>query len=226
MAKLEWDKTGEKTYETGVSKGVLYVQGASGVYGTGVAWPGLSKVDESPSGAEPTKLYANNGVYVTLMSAEEYAFTIEAYDSPEEFDECDGTKEVAKGITIRQQDRTPFGFCYRTEIGNDTEGTNHGYKLHLVYGCKASPSSKSHETVNDSPSADTLSWEVNTTPVAVDGFKPTAVVEIDSTTVTKENMQKIEDKLYGTASEEATLPSIAEIIELVGTASAVPGIGG
>ena len=226
MAKLEWDKTGEKTYETGVSKGVLYVQGASGTYGTGVAWPGLSKVDESPSGAEPTKLYANNGVYVTLMSAEEYAFTIEAYDSPEEFDECDGTKEVAKGITIRQQDRTPFGFCYRTEIGNDTEGTNHGYKLHLVYGCKASPSSKSHETINDSPSADTLSWEVNTTPVAVEGFKPTAVVEIDSTTVTKENMQKIEDKLYGTASEEATLPSIAEIIELVGTASAEPGIGG
>ena len=226
MAKLEWDKTGEKTYETGVSKGVLYVQGASGTYGTGVAWPGLSKVDESPSGAEPTKLYANNGVYVTLMSAEEYAFTIEAYDSPEEFDECDGTKEVAKGITIRQQDRTPFGFSYRTEIGNDTEGTNHGYKLHLVYGCKASPSSKSHETVNDSPSADTLSWEVNTTPVAVEGFKPTAVVEIDSTTVTKENMQKIEDKLYGTASEEATLPSIAEIIELVGTASSEPGIGG
>ena len=226
MAKLEWDKTGEKTYETGVSKGVLYVQGASGTYGTGVAWPGLSKVDESPSGAEPTKLYANNGVYVTLMSAEEYAFTIEAYDSPEEFDECDGTKEVAKGITIRQQDRTPFGFCYRTEIGNDTEGTNHGYKLHLVYGCKASPSSKSHETINDSPSADTLSWEVNTTPVAVEGFKPTAVVEIDSTTVTKENMQKIEDKLYGTASEEATLPSIAEIIELVGTASSEPGIGG
>lgn len=226
MAKLEWDKTGEKTYETGVSKGVLYVQGASGAYGTGVAWPGLSKVDESPSGAEPTKLYANNGVYVTLMSAEEYAFTIEAYDSPEEFDECDGTKEVAKGITIRQQDRTPFGFSYRTEIGNDTEGTNHGYKLHLVYGCKASPSSKSHETINDSPSADTLSWEVNTTPVAVEGFKPTAVVEIDSTTVTKENMQKIEDKLYGTASEEATLPSIAEIIELVGTASAEPGIGG
>ena len=226
MAKLEWDKTGEKTYETGVSKGVLYVQGASGTYGTGVAWPGLSKVDESPSGAEPTKLYANNGVYVTLMSAEEYAFTIEAYDSPEEFDECDGTKEVAKGITIRQQDRTPFGFSYRTEIGNDTEGTNHGYKLHLVYGCKASPSSKSHETINDSPSADTLSWEVNTTPVAVEGFKPTAVVEIDSTTVTKENMQKIEDKLYGTASEEATLPSIAEIIELVGTASSEPGIGG
>lgn len=226
MAKLEWDKTGEKTYETGVSKGVLYVQEASGVYGNGVAWPGLSKVDENPSGAEPTKLYANNGVYVTLMSAEEYAFTIEAYDSPEEFDECDGTKEVAKGITIRQQDRTPFGFCYRTEIGNDTEGTNHGYKLHLVYGCKASPSSKSHETVNDSPSADTLSWEVNTTPVAVEGFKPTAVVEIDSTTVTKENMQKIEDKLYGTASEEATLPSIAEIIELVGTASSEPGIGG
>ena len=226
MAKLEWDKTGERTYETGVSKGVLYVQGASGTYGTGVAWPGLSKVDESPSGAEPTKLYANNGVYVTLMSAEEYAFTIEAYDSPEEFDECDGTKEVAKGITIRQQDRTPFGFCYRTEIGNDTEGTNHGYKLHLVYGCKASPSSKSHETVNDSPSADTLSWEVNTTPVAVEGFKPTAVVEIDSTTVTKENMKKIEDKLYGTASEEATLPSIAEIIELVGTASSAPGIGG
>ena len=226
MAKLEWDKTGEKTYETGVSKGVLYVQDGSGAYGKGVAWPGLSKVDESPSGAEPTKLYANNGVYVTLMSAEEYAFTIEAYDSPEEFDECDGTKEVAKGITIRQQDRTPFGFCYRTEIGNDTEGTNHGYKLHLVYGCKASPSSKSHETVNDSPSADTLSWEVNTTPVAVEGFKPTAVIEIDSTTVTKENMQKIEDKLYGTASEEATLPSIAEIIELVGTASAEPGIGG
>lgn len=226
MAKLEWDKTGEKTYETGVSKGVLYVQDAGGVYGTGVAWPGLSKVDENPSGAEPTKLYANNGVYVTLMSAEEYTFTIEAYDSPEEFDECDGTKEVAKGITIRQQERTPFGFSYRTEIGNDTEGTNHGYKLHLVYGCKASPSSKSHETVNDSPSADTLSWEVNTTPVAVEGFKPTAVVEIDSTTVTKENMQKIEDKLYGTASEEATLPSIAEIIELVGTASAVPGIGG
>ena len=226
MAKLEWDKTGERTYETGVSKGVLYVQEASGSYGAGVAWPGLSKVDESPSGAEPTKLYANNGVYVTLMSAEEYAFTIEAYDSPEEFDECDGTKEVAKGITIRQQDRTPFGFSYRTEIGNDTEGTNHGYKLHLVYGCKASPSSKSHETINDSPSADTLSWEVNTTPVAVEGFKPTAVVEIDSTTVTKENMQKIEDKLYGTASEEATLPSIAEIIELVGTASSEPGIGG
>ena len=226
MAKLEWDKTGEKTYETGVSKGVLYVQGASGTYGTGVAWPGLSKVDESPSGAEPTKLYANNGVYVTLMSAEEYAFTIEAYDSPEEFDECDGTKEVAKGITIRQQDRTPFGFCYRTEIGNDTEGTNHGYKLHLVYGCKASPSSKSHETVNVSLIADTLSLEVNTTSVAVEGFKPTSVVEIDSTTVTKENMQKIEDKLYGTASEEATLPSIAEIIELVGTASSEPGIGG
>lgn len=196
MPRLEWDKTGERFFETGVDRGVLYPS-VSGAYPKGVAWNGITAVNESPSGAEPTALYANNIKYLTLMSAEEYGYTLEAYMYPEEFEKCDGSVAIAKGVNIGQQKRVPFGLCYRTLIGNDADGQDHGYKLHLIYGGLASPSQKDHKTVNDNPDATTMSWEVDTTPVEVPGYKPTASVEIDSTKIDKDKLAKLEDILYG-----------------------------
>ena len=215
MARLKWDQVGERLYETGVQKGVLYDQDSTGNYPSGVAWNGLTGVTESPSGAEQTPLYANNSKYAVLTSAEEYGATIEAYTYPKEFEKCDGSAEVAPGVTIGQQKRSPFGFSYRTEIGNDTEGTKHGYKLHLVYNCMASPSEKGHSTVNDSPEAITFSWELTTTPVEVDGHEPTASITIDSTVVDAERLSALEDILYGTEEGEPRLPLPDEVITLL-----------
>ena len=204
MAVLTWDQTGEKLYETGVQKGVLYPMDGA-VYGKGVAWNGLTAVNETPSGAESTKLYADDIKYLDIRSAEEFGATIEAYSSPEEFDACDGTAELADGVNIGQQNRKGFGFCYRSTIGNDTEYNNYGYKLHIIYGLTASPSERSYSTVNDSPEAATLSWEVSSTPVNVAGFKPTSIVTINSKKINAEALKEIEDALYGTAEAEAKI---------------------
>ena len=198
--KLKCDETGKKLYETGVDRGVLYPQ-VKGTYPKGVAWNGLSKVSESPSGAESTALYANNKKYIELTSNEEFAATIEAYTYPDEFAECDGSAELAPGVRIAQQTRKPFGLCYRTLLGNDDEGTDYGYKLHFVYGAKAKPSSKENSTVNDSPEAVTMSWEVSTTPVDVTDYKPTAHLTIDSTTIDDDKLATLESIIYGTDYE-------------------------
>ena len=215
MAKLVWDESGKRVYETGVRNGVLYVQGENGEYQKGVAWNGLTAVTESPSGAEPTALYADDIKYLELFSAEEFGATIEAYTYPEEFEACDGSASLGKGVTIGQQDRKAFGLCYRTVVGNDVKGNENGYKLHLIYGAKAKPSEKAYATVNDSPEAVTFSWEVTTTPVNVAGFKPTASVTIDSTKMQPEKLKLIEDKLYGTETQEPTLLLPDEIAQIV-----------
>ena len=194
--RLKWDQTGERLYETGVKQGVLYIP-TNGVYSKGVAWNGLTAVTESPSGAEVTALYADDGKYLNLMSAEEFGATIEAYTYPDEFAACDGSKELADGVTIGQQARSTFGLCYKTTVGNDTEGNDHGYKLHIIYGALASPSEKAYSTINDSPDAVTFSWEVTTTPVNVTGAKPTASLVIDSTTADPTKLTALEDILYG-----------------------------
>lgn len=204
MAALTWDDSGKRLYETGIDRGVLYVM-KSGSYGTGVAWNGLTGVTESPSGAEATALYADNIKYLSLYSAEEFGATIEAYTYPDEFAECDGSAQLAKGVTIGQQDRATFGLCYRTLVGNDTEGQGHGYKLHIIYGAMASPSEKAYATVNDSPEAITFSWEITTTPVNVADMKPTACVVIDSTTADSTKLAELEKKLYGDESNEPKL---------------------
>ena len=215
MAKLVWDEIGKRVYETGVRNGVVYVQGENGEYQKGVAWNGLTAVTESPSGAEPTALYADDIKYLELFSAEEFGATIEAYTYPEEFEACDGSASLGNGVTIGQQDRKAFGLCYRTVVGNDVKGNEHGYKLHLVYGAKAKPSEKAYATVNDSPEAVTFSWEVTTTPVNVAGFKPTASVTIDSTKIQPDKLKAIEDKLYGTQDQEPTLLLPDEIAQIV-----------
>lgn len=197
MARLEWDKTGARQYETGVRNCVLYPKSTEGTYPAGVAWNGITSISESPSGAENTPLYADDIKYLNLKSVEEYGGTIEAYMYPEEFEQCDGTASLAKGVTIGQQPRKPFGLCYRTVIGNDSENDSYGYKLHLVYGCDASPSEKSYSTINDSPDAITFSWEFSTTPVNVTGGKPTALLIIDSTKADKDKLAALEDILYG-----------------------------
>ena len=212
--KLVWDQDSEKLYHTGVDKGVLFPMEA-GVYGAGVAWNGLINVNESPSGAEPTALWADNRKYLELMSAEEFGFTIEAYMSPEEFDACDGSMEIAPGVYAGQQNRKSFGFSYRTLIGNDTEGNDYGYKIHLVYGAKAKPSARDNATVNDSPEAMTLSWECSTTPVDVPNGKPTAHLVFDSTRVGEGKMKALEDLIYGTESAAPKMPTIEEDIELM-----------
>lgn len=213
--KLKWDETGKRVYETGVSQGVLYVQTDEGAYGSGVAWNGLTSVNESPSGAEPTPLYADDIKYLELTSTEEFGASIEAYTYPDEFEQCDGSSELGAGITIGQQPRKTFALCYKTVKGNDIKNNDYGYKLHLIYGAKAKPSEKAYQTINDSPEAITFSWEVSTTPVEVTGFKPTASLIIDSTKVTKEILKSIEDKLYGTESEEPTLLMPNEILALL-----------
>lgn len=218
MSKIVWDAVGEHTFETGVRNGVLYLKDAEGAYNTGVAWNGLTSVSESPEGAEANDLYADDIKYLTLMSAENFKATIEAYTYPVEFEECDGSATIAKGVVIGQQSRKPFGLCYRTAIGNDTDGNEHGYKLHIVYGCLASPSEKQYSTINDSPEAITFSWEVNTTPVNVTGKKPTATLIIDSTKADKEKLTALEAILYGSESEEPRLPLPDEIATLMAAA--------
>lgn len=215
MAKLKWDQTGERYFETGVDQGVLYVKDTLGETTKGVAWNGLTGVTDSPSGAEPTNLYADNTKYLTLVSAEEFGGTIEAYMYPPEFGECDGSVELAPGVTIGQQDRKPFSLCYRTKIGNDVDGQNHGYKLHLIYGCMASPTEKNYTTINDSPEAATMSWEYTSTPVAVTGHKPTSCLVIDSRYVEEEKLKQLEAKLYGDESGEATLLTPDEVLAIV-----------
>lgn len=197
MAKLVWDKSSERLYETGVKNGVLYVQGTGGTYPKGVAWNGLTAVTESPSGAEPTPLYADDIKYLNLLSTEEFGATIEAYTYPDEFAECDGSKSLAEGVYIGQQARKAFGMCYKTTLGNDTEGNDHGYKLHIIYGALAAPSEKPYETINDSPEAITFSWEISTTPVNVKGSKPTATIVIDSTKANPEKLAALEVILFG-----------------------------
>lgn len=211
FAPLVWDETGKKLFETGVSNVALYPQDTTGVYGAGVAWNGVTNISESPSGAEATTLWANNGKYLNLYSVEEYASSIEAYTYPDEFAECDGSAEIAKGVSIGQQTRKSFGLAYKTLIGSDTDGNDHGYKLHLVYGCKAAPSERSHATVNDSPEALSFSWEISTTPVSVTGHKPTASVEIDSTKVNAEKLAAFEKILFGSAEAAARLPLPDEV---------------
>jgi hypothetical protein len=214
MSKLVWDKTGERYYETGVNQGVLYPQGINGTYPKGVAWNGLTAVTESPSGAEATPLYADNIKYLNLMSAEEFGATIEAYTYPDEFAQCDGSAEIAPGVMIGQQNRKVFGLSYKTALGNDVDGTDYGYKLHLIYGALAAPSEKGYSTINDSPEAITFSWEVTTTPVTVTGFKPTASISIDSTKVDATKLEALEDILYGTANADPYLPLPDEIAAL------------
>ncbi len=217
MARLEWDKTGERLYETGISNGVLYPQETGGTYPKGVAWNGLTAVTESPSGAEPTPLYADNIKYLTLMSVEEFGFSIEAYMYPDEFKKCNGEGSLVTGVTIGQQKRNAFGMSYKTILGNDVDGDTYGYKLHLVYGALAAPSEMAHNTVNDSPEAATMSWECSTTPVSVNGFKPTSHLVIDSTTADPTKLAALEDILYGSASAEngPRLPLPDEIATLM-----------
>ena len=215
MAKLTWDNTGERIFETGVKQGVLYPIQSDGKYTKGVAWNGLTAVTESPSGAEATALYADDIKYLNLLSNEEFGATIEAYTYPDEFAECDGSAELATGVMIGQQKRKTFGLCYRTTIGNDVEANDYGYKLHLVYGCLAAPSEKGYSTINDNPDAITFSWEVSTTPVNVEGFKPTSQITIDSTKADPTKLAALEAVLYGGAETEAKLPLPDEVATLM-----------
>lgn len=214
--RLVWDAVGERLFETGVKQCVLYpIDKISGTYNKGVAWNGITSVSESPSGAEATDLYADDAKYLSLLSAETYGCTVEAYTYPEEFEACDGTAQLTPGVTIGQQARSVFGLCYRTTVGNDVDGNDHGYKLHMIYGCKATPSEKSYSSINDSPEAITFSWTVNTTPVSVEGFKPTASLVIDSTKVDKSKLSKLEDVLYGSESADPRLPLPNEIVTIL-----------
>lgn len=221
--RLVWDQTGKKTYETGVDRGVLYPIQTGGLYNKGVAWNGLSAVTESPSGAEATAIYADNIKYLNLMSAEEFGATVEAYTYPDEFAECDGSASIATGVYAGQQNRKIFGLCYRTVYGNDVDGNDYGYKLHLIYGCQASPSEKGYSTINDSPEAITFSWELTTTPVNVTGYKPTACIIIDSTKADPTKLAALEEILYGkdgspepsTGGTDPRLPLPDEIITLM-----------
>ena len=211
MPKITWDAIGERIYETGVDRGVLYPRSSEGTYPKGVAWNGLVSVSESPSGAESTPIYADNIKYLNLMSAEEFGATIEAYTYPEEFAACDGTAEISSGVFVGQQSRRSFGLAYRTVLGNDVANNEYGYKLHLIYGGLASPSEKAYSTINDSPEAITFSWEVTTTPVPVEGFKPTASLVIDSTKVDPDELAALEEILYGSDTEVARLPLPDEV---------------
>lgn len=219
MARITWDETGKRLYETGVRHGVLYPRDPSGAYPKGVAWNGLTTITESPSGAEATPLYADDIKYLNLVSAEEFSATVEAYTYPDEFAICDGSAAIAEGVLIGQQTRQTFGLCYRTVLGNDVELENYGYKIHLIYGCVAAPSDKGYQTINDSPDAISFSWEVTTTPENVTGFKPTASLVVDSTKVNPEKLKEFEDILYGDASNEAKLPLPDEVAAIFATAA-------
>ena len=211
MAVLTWDQEGKRLYETGVEKCALYPRYTNGTYPTGVAWNGITTVTESPSGAEATPIYADNNKYLNLFSTEELGLTIEAYTYPDEFTECDGSASIVDGVYAGQQRRKSFGLAYKTLLGNDTDGTDHGYRLHLVYGCTASPSEKGYSTVNDSPEAISFSWSVTTTPVEVAGLRPTALLTIDSTKVAQAKLKALEDVLYGTDSGTPRLPLPNEV---------------
>jgi hypothetical protein len=215
MARLIWDEVGKRFFETGVKNGVLYVQDNDGSYKNGVVWNGLTAVTESPSGAEETPLYADDVKYLTLRSAEEFGATVEAYTYPEEFEQCDGSASIANGVTIGQQARRAFGLCYRTSVGNDIQGQNFSYKLHLIYGCTVAPSEKSYSTINDNPEAITFSWELSTVPVPVEGFSPTASLVIDASKVDEGKMQLLENALFGDETNEAKLLLPNEIMELL-----------
>lgn len=217
MSRLTWDNTSERLYETGVKQGVLYPIQTDGKYSKGVAWNGLTAVTESPSGAEATALYADDIKYLNLMSNEEFGATVEAYTYPDEFAECDGSAALATGVMIGQQKRKTFGLCYRTTLGNDVDGNDYGYKLHLIYGCLAAPSEKDYTTINDSPEAITFSWEISTTPVNVNGFKPTSCITIDSTKADDTKLAALEDILYGKDDSEtvARLPLPDEVATLM-----------
>lgn len=217
MARIQWDKSGEHIYETGVNHGVLYLP-TNGVYSKGVAWNGLSSVDEKPSGAEASAQYADNIKYLNLISAEQFAATIQAFTYPDEFAECDGSREIAKGVSVGQQEHKVFGLSYSSLIGNDLEGTSYGYKIHLIYGALAAPSEKSHSTVNESPEAISFSWELSTTPVEVPGMKNSATLTIDSTKTDPAKLKALEDILYGTETVDPRLPLPAEIVAIVGAA--------
>ena len=216
MAKLEWDKVGEHFYETGVDHAVLYLRDNAGKYTKGYAWSGVTSISESPSGAEASAQYADNQKYLTLISAEEFGMTIEAFTFPSEFDECNGEVEAAEGVRIGQQKRSTFGLSYRTKVGNDVDGQDKHYKLHLVYGCTASPSERAYATVNESPEAMTFSWEISTNPENVTGQKPTSLITIDSREADPEKLKQLETMLYGGEAEEAKLPSPDEVIALFG----------
>lgn len=222
MAVLKWDQPGDRKYETGVDRGVLFVQEANGTYGKGVAWNGLTGVTETPSGAEETKLYADNMKYLSLRSAEEFGGTIEAYTYPDKWQACDGSASIADGVHVGQQSRRAFGLSYRTNVGNDVELSDHGYKLHLVYGATVSPSERAYATINDSPEAITFSWEFTTTPIeipeTVGNFKPTAILTVDTTELKngKNNtaLKALEALLYGTVNEDASLPLPEDVFDL------------
>jgi hypothetical protein len=214
MSKIIFDNTGEKIYETGVDHCVLFVRDGN-TYQTGVAWNGITAINESPSGAEATPIYADNIKYLNIVSGEDFGATIEAYTYPDEFTECDGSAEIIEGVKIGQQTRKPFALCYRTLIGNDVAGTGHGYKLHFIYNAQAAVSAKNYKTINESPEAMSFSWEISTTPEVVEGFKPTATVTVDSTKVDSTKLKALEDKIYGTESSEPTMPTISEIVSLL-----------
>lgn len=215
MSALVWDQTGERFYETGVDRGVLYPVQEGGEYSKGFAWNGLSSITQSPSGAESNAVYADNQKYLNLISAEEFGATVEAYTYPDEFGECDGSAELVKGVTVGQQARKMFGMSYRTRIGNDVDGDSHAYKLHLIYGAQASPTEKAYNTVSDSPEATPLSWELSTTPVAVTGMRPTACLEIDSRTANPDKLAALEKILYGNEMTEPRLPLPDEVKTLM-----------
>lgn len=226
MAVLTWDETGEKLYETGVKQAVLYVLNSQNEYKPGVAWNGVSSIQESPSGAEPSDIYADDNKYLSLYSAEELGATIEAYMSPEEFDQCDGMAEATDGLVVSQQSRKTFGLCYKTTIGNDVDGNDYGYKLHLLYGCKASPSERQYTTINDSPEAISFSWSITTTKTNMTGYKPTSLLTIDSSKFTsveqRARLKNLEDALYGTAGTDPYLPTPDQVMAiLTGTVETV-----
>ena len=224
MSKLTWDQESERLYETGVSECALYVYDSSKkAYGTGVAWNGIKGITESPSGAETTSLYANNSKYLDLVSVEELSGTINAYMFPDEWAKCDGSTEIAPGVYVGQQSRASFGLVYKTIIGNDTEGTDHGYKLHIIYGGKASPSERTYNSVNDSPEANDLSWTFKTTPVEVNGHNKTSIITIDSTKVDGVKLKDLEKILYGDESNEPKLPLPNEIFTTLGATVTAQG---
>lgn len=215
MAKIVWDETGKKFFETGVEKGVLYVRDNAGAYPLGVAWNGLISVSESPSGGEPEAVYADNIKYANVLSTEEFGASIEAYTYPDEFAVCDGSAEVATGVLAAQQGRSAFGLAYTTKVGNDVDGQDHGYKLHLIYGALAAPSEKSYQTMNESPDLVTFSWDLSTTPVAVTGFKPTANLTLDSRKVEQTKLDALELILFGDVATEARLPLPDEVLSIL-----------
>ena len=216
--RIVWDKTGERKFETGTDRGVLYTQKADGTYDVGVPWNGLTAVNESPSGAEPNDLWADNMKYATLRSAEQFGATIEAYTYPDEFAKCDGSDELATGVYAGGQTRQAFGMSYRTLLGNDVSGTSLGYKIHMVYGATANPSEKNYETVNEDPDAITLSWEITTVGVAMDGKQPISHVVVDSTKVDAEKLTALENALYGTEETDPRLPLPSELVTMFATA--------